>query len=448
MTATKILAIDQSTSGTKAIIFNNLGKVVHRCTENHLQYYPQSDWVEHDPAEIFEKIKLAIKNVLRESQTNLTEIAAVAITNQRETIAVWDKKSGKPVYNAIVWQCQRGAETCRMLKEQGYSENVKVLDNITGTFNCIAPSPDNHEPVRVRNKYHFGYADGTPYWQVGTTCYAWVHQTEELQLQTMETLKTAPFNKMRMCVFPKDYIYNKNEPPFYPFPRDENSKNDFTKFNPEFFQHFESRIQELLDLGIEADIILFHPYDRWGYQAMGQEVDAYYLKYVIARFASYRNVWWSLANEFDFMALKKMYDWHHIYKVIAENDPYHHLAGIHNGRDWYDHTHHWVSHASTQSSDLDKGAEWRTQYQKPVIYDECRYEGNISQGWGNQSAQEMVHKFWLGTIRGCYVGHGETYNHPEDILWWSKGGALHGESPARIAFYKKIWVQLFYFNSA
>lgn len=316
--------------------------------------------------------------------------------------------------------------------------NKKILNNVGGSFECITPSHDNHGPVRVRNTYHLGYADGTPYWQVGTTCYAWVHQTEELQLQTLETLKASPFNKMRMCVFPKDYVYNKNEPPFYPFPRNEKGENDYSQFNPEYFQHFESRVQDLMDLGIEADIILLHPYDRWGYAKMSPDEDAFYLKYVIARLGSYRNVWWSLANEFDFMEHKTMPDWDRIYQVIKENDPYDHLAGIHNGRVLYDHTHPWVSHASIQSSDLDRGARWREEYKKPVIYDECRYEGDIKEGWGNQSAQEMVHKFWLGTIRGCYVGHSETYMHPEDILWWSKGGVLYGESPARIAFYKEV----------
>ncbi|MBN1482877.1 glycerol kinase GlpK [candidate division KSB1 bacterium] len=125
MSEVKILTIDQSTSGTKAIIFDDEGKVVHRCTENHQQFYPQPDWVEHDPEEIFEKTKIAIKNVLRESKTDFSEIAAVAISNQRETVAIWDRKSGKPVYNAIVWQCQRGAATCKVLKEQGYSEMVE-----------------------------------------------------------------------------------------------------------------------------------------------------------------------------------------------------------------------------------------------------------------------------------------------------------------------------------
>ena len=126
MAKTKILAIDQSTTGTKAIIFDNKGKVVYRCNENHKQFYPQPDWVEHDPEEIYEKTMLAIKNVLLESKTNLSDIAAVAITNQRETVAVWDKKTGKPVYNAIVWQCQRGAETCKVLQEQGYGEMVEA----------------------------------------------------------------------------------------------------------------------------------------------------------------------------------------------------------------------------------------------------------------------------------------------------------------------------------
>ncbi len=359
------------------------------------------------------------------------EVGAV-FSNGQKTLFVAGFYDGKGIYKIRFMPCKEGTWQYKT------RSNKNALNGREGEFVCIRPGYDNHGPVRVRNTFHLGYADGTPYWQVGTTCYAWVHQTEALQLQTLETLKNAPFNKLRMCVFPKDYVYNENEPPYYPFPRNEAGENDYTRFNPEFFRHFESRLQDLLNLGIEADIILFHPYDRWGYQSMHREVDVFYLKYVLARFASYRHVWWSLANEFDFMEHKTPHDWDHIYQVIKENDPYDHLAGIHNGYVLYDHTRPWVSHASIQSSDLDRGATWRDAYQKPVIYDECRYEGNIKEGWGNQSAEEMVHKFWLGTIRGCYVGHGETYQHPEDILWWSKGGVLHGESPARIAFYKKV----------
>jgi len=315
--------------------------------------------------------------------------------------------------------------------------NTDELNGIEGSFTVSEASGKNHGPVRVRNTHHLGYSDGKPFWQIGTTCYAWVHQTEELQEQTLKTLKTAPFNKLRMCVFPKDYSYNKNEPPHYPFPR-KNGENDFSRLNPAFFDHFESSIADLMELGIEADIILFHPYDRWGYESMSEATDRFYLEYVIARFASYRNVWWSLANEFDLMPHKDTEDWERFYQIIRENDPYDHLAGIHNCFRFYNHSEPWVSHASIQSSALHRSREWRAQYRKPIIYDECRYEGDIQELWGNQSALEMTMKFWQGTVAGCYVGHGETYQHPDDIIWWSKGGVLHGESPARIAFLKEI----------
>ena len=73
-----------------------------------------------------------------------------------------------------------------------------------------------------------------------------------------------------------------------------------------------------------------------------------------------------------------------------------------------------------------------------VVFDEVKYEGDIEQRWGNLSAEEMVHRFWQGTIAGAYVGHGETYRHPQDVLWWSKGGVLKGQSPARLAFLKRV----------
>ncbi len=81
---------------------------------------------------------------------------------------------------------------------------------------------------------------------------------------------------------------------------------------------------------------------------------------------------------------------------------------------------------------------YREQYRKPVIYDECKYEGNVPQGWGNLSGREMTQRFWLGTMSGCYVGHGETYLNDDEILWWSKGGQLHGESPQRIQWLKEF----------
>jgi PKD repeat protein len=316
--------------------------------------------------------------------------------------------------------------------------NRSELDGKTGRFTCVRASPSNHGPVHVHRTWYLAYADGTAYFQIGTTCYAWAHQGSAMEEKTLATLKDAPFNKMRMCVFPKSYAYNKNEPEFYPFEGTPLTDWDYSRFNPEFFRHFEKRLGDLRDLGIEADLILFHPYDRWGYAKMNAETNDRYLRYVVARLAAYRNVWWSFANEYDLMKSKTMADWDRFFQIVRKYDPYNHMRGIHNCRSFYDHTKPWVTHASIQSSDLASARKWRDQYKKPIIYDECKYEGNIPQGWGNITAEEMVNRFWMGTIAGCYVGHGETYKHPKDILWWSKGGVLHGQSPSRIAFLKKI----------
>ena len=314
--------------------------------------------------------------------------------------------------------------------------NRAELDGQSGQFTCIEPSDGNHGPVQVYKDFYLQYTDGTPYHQFGTTCYAWAHQGAVMEEQTLETLAEAPFNKMRMCIFPKDYVYNKNEPVHYPFEGKPLKDWDFTRFNPEFWQHFEQRVQDLLDLGIEADIILFHTYDRWDFENMDAESDDRYIRYAVARLAAFRNVWWSLANEFDIMPAKEESDWDRFFQIIRDHDPYQRLRGIHNCRRWYDHNKPWVTHTSIQTSNMAQGIRYRTQYGKPVIYDECRYEGDIPQGWGNITAEEMVQKFWAGTVSGCYVGHGETYKHPDDLLWWAKGGVLRGESPPRIAFLK------------
>ena len=317
--------------------------------------------------------------------------------------------------------------------------NQAELDGTSGDFQAVAPRAGNHGPVGVRATYHFAYADGTPYNQIGTTAYVWNHQGDALEEKTLLTLKGAPFNKMRMCIFPKDYLYNQNEPPAYPFEGSRETGWDTTRFNPAYFQRLERRVGDLRDLGIEADLILFHPYDRWGFATMDAASDDRYLRYLVARIAAYRNVWWSMANEYDLMKNKELSDWDRFFRVVQESDPYQHLRSIHNCRPFYDHNKPWVTHASVQHSDLDRVREWRTTYQKPVVVDECCYEGNIERQWGNISALEMVHRFWQGTVvGGGYVGHGETYLHDEDILWWAKGGELHGESPARIAFLRAI----------
>ena len=125
------------------------------------------------------------------------------------------------------------------------SSNPPPSTSKSGAFTVTAASAGNHGPVRVRYTTHFGYEDGTPYVPIGTTCYAWTHQGDALEEQTLATLRAAPFNKMRMCVFPKSYAYNANEPVYYPFERDAAGKNDYSRFNPAFFRHLEKRIADL-----------------------------------------------------------------------------------------------------------------------------------------------------------------------------------------------------------
>lgn len=118
------LAIDQSTSATKAMLFDENAILVARTSVDHKQYYPKPGWVEHDPEEILQNTYASIDLLLEKNKVNPNDIASVAITNQRETVVVWDKRTGKPVYNAIVWQCNRGAYICDQLIGQGYETFV------------------------------------------------------------------------------------------------------------------------------------------------------------------------------------------------------------------------------------------------------------------------------------------------------------------------------------
>ena len=335
--------------------------------------------------------------------------------------------------------------------------NLEDLNGHTGKFVCTPTTGENHGPVSVIDPYHFAYADGTPYHPVGTTCYVWNHQGNAMEEQTLGTLKDTPFNKIRMCVFPKRYIFNNNEPPCYPFEGEVTRAWspaigdiyrtaappdfwDFERFNPEYFQRLERRILDLRAIGIEADLVIFHPYDSgaWGFDRMPSEVNERYLKYLAARLSAFRNLWWSFANEYDLMLELNLNDWDYFFQIIEATDPYNQLRSIHNCRAFYNHRKPWVTHCSVQHHDLLQVSTWMEEYGKPVVVDECGYEGDIGMAWGSLSAEAMVVCFWLGFTVGGYVGHGETYWNKEEVLWWSKGGKLHGESQTRIAFLRQI----------
>ena len=317
------------------------------------------------------------------------------------------------------------------------ASSVAELDGQSGSVTVSSAREGVHGPVRVRNRFHFAYDDNTPYYPFGTTCYAWTHQPLEMQERTLASLKTSGFNKIRMAVFPKDYPFNTNEPLQPMFMDNADGTIDFDRPNPVAFRHLETQIARLGELGIEADLILFHPYDRWGYATMSEEQNLRYVEYVAARFSAFRNVWWALANEYDFLLdTIPVQTWDRFCHILEENDPAQHLRSIHNGEQTmnFDHRKPWITHVCIQNWDVKRTPEWRVAYGKPVVNDEPEYEGNIWPSWGNITAQELVHRFWTTVLRGGYAGHGETYADPDDLIWWAKGGTLHGESWKRIKF--------------
>ena len=145
-----VLALDQGTTSSRAIIFDKKGNIVGKAQNEFEQIYPQAGWVEHDPLAILYSQFQAVSSCILSSGVNPCDIAGIGITNQRETTILWDRQTGKPVYNAIVWQCRRTAELCEELKAQGLEDYKKektgllidayfsatkikwILDNVAG----------------------------------------------------------------------------------------------------------------------------------------------------------------------------------------------------------------------------------------------------------------------------------------------------------------------------
>ncbi|WP_350346370.1 glycerol kinase GlpK [Heyndrickxia faecalis] len=120
-----ILSIDQGTTSSRAILFNQKGEIVHTAQQEFHQYFPQPGWVEHNANEVWASVLAVTTTVLTEADVEPKQIAAIGITNQRETTVVWDKKTGHPIYNAIVWQSRQTADICADLKEKGYADMVR-----------------------------------------------------------------------------------------------------------------------------------------------------------------------------------------------------------------------------------------------------------------------------------------------------------------------------------
>ncbi len=120
-----IVALDQGTTSSRAVIFDREQNIVGLAQREYTQYYPKEGWVEHDPMEIYASQYGVLIDALLMSGVPVEEVAAIGITNQRETTIVWEKATGRPIYNAIVWQCRRTASICKELKEKGYDQLIR-----------------------------------------------------------------------------------------------------------------------------------------------------------------------------------------------------------------------------------------------------------------------------------------------------------------------------------
>jgi len=219
-----VLALDQGTTSSRAILFDSSGNVVGMVNQEFPQIYPKPGWVEHDPYDILESQVSVAKKLLRTFDVEPNQIAAIGITNQRETTIVWDKKTGKPVYNAIVWQCRRTANICDELKAQGLADYIQrktglVIDayfSATKVQWILKNVPDVLEKAK-RGDIAFGTVDS---WLIWNLTGGKVHATD-----VSNASRTMLFNISDLCwdqelldifgvprsmlpqVFPSSYVY-------------------------------------------------------------------------------------------------------------------------------------------------------------------------------------------------------------------------------------------------
>lgn len=219
-----ILSLDQGTTSSRAIVFDKKGQIIGSAQQEFPQIYPQSGWVEHDPLEILGSQVGVISESLIKAKTNANEIASVGITNQRETTIIWDRKTGIPIYNAIVWQCRRTASYCEQLKTQGYGSLIYqktglVLDAYFSAtkIKWILDNVPGAKEKALRGQLAFGTIDTYLIWNltkehVHATDYTNASRTMLFNIHTLswdeELLKLFDIPKSLLPkVYPSSHLY-------------------------------------------------------------------------------------------------------------------------------------------------------------------------------------------------------------------------------------------------
>ena len=227
-----VMALDAGTTSNRCILFNEKGEICSMAQKEFTQYFPKPGWVEHDPGEIWSTQLAVARQAMNEIHASASDIAAIGITNQRETAIVWDKNTGKPVYNAIVWQCRRTSEYCDSLKEKGLTETFQkktglVIDAyFSGTK--VKWILDHVEGARERAKRGdllFGTVETWLIWKltkgaVHVTDYSNASRTMLFNINTLkwddEILKELDIPKcMLPQAKPSSEIYGETDPSFF-----------------------------------------------------------------------------------------------------------------------------------------------------------------------------------------------------------------------------------------
>ena len=354
---------------------------------------------------------------------------AAEFSSAEETVRVKGFYDGEGIYKV------------RFLPEKAGSYTWQVNGAVSGRGSVYCSAGEKRGKVSASSQ-HFIYANGSLYQSFGTTVYGLVHQPEALIEKTLRSLEASPYNKVRMCLFPKYYEYNREEPEAFPFEKTDAGVFDVQRPCLKYWQRLDRVLDRLEAMDIQADLILFHPYDKWGFSKMSMEDNLIYLETVIRRLAARPNVWWSLANEYDVLTAFEMEDWYTVEDFMTRCDPFHHLLSNHNWAKFYDFSREHITHVCVQFPWVQKAGLLAHEYQKPVIFDEMGYEGNVPMGWGNLSAFELVNRFWCVCAQGAWATHGEAFVSEDQVLWWSKGGNLKGASTPRIAWLRKFMESL------
>ena len=168
-----IVSIDQGTTSTRSILFDLKGKPVFTSQKEIKQYYPKNGWVEHNPDEIWKTTKKVLRDVLNKNKKLNGKILTIGITNQRETVVIWDKKTGESIYNAIVWQDRRTENICSNLKKRGYEKIIKLKTGLlidpyfSGTkIKWILENVSSAKNLLKKNRLLFGTIDTYLLWKL------------------------------------------------------------------------------------------------------------------------------------------------------------------------------------------------------------------------------------------------------------------------------------------